>query len=127
MEFLKAVSLLTRWAAEIDNAEVTPSLLTQFVDTVVPQLARGFHNITHPQIRHKETNIEREFKRLLTNLPRGHNARSQSLARLQSLNESWRKKQTKREKSKLHYAMIKGSKIKRAIDKALNPAQSSGI
>ena len=127
VEFLKAISALTRWAAEIDNAEVTPALFTPLVDTVVPQLAGALHNITRPQIQHKETKIERQFKRLLTNLPRGHNARSQSLARLQSLNEAWRKKQRKREKSKLYYAMIKGSKIKRAVHKALNPVQSSVI
>ena len=107
--------------------EVPPDLLVQHINTLVPQIATAFHQITRPQLAHRETSIEREFKTVLNRMPNAQAARTQALKRLQSISEKWRDKQRKKEKKKLHYAMVKGSKIKRTIDKALHLVPSVGI
>ena len=71
--------------------------------------------------------MEREFKRLLGQLPREKKAHSPTLRRLQKLSKDCRERQCKREKKKLHYALVKGAKIKSAINKALNPTQTAPI
>ena len=127
VEFHKTIQPLHQWAWQMTQHEVSPDLLVQYTNTLVPQIATAFHQITRPQWAHRETSIEREFKSVLNRMPKAQAAQTQALKRLQSISEKWRDKQRKQEKKKLHYAMVKGSKIKRAIDKALHPVPSTGI
>ena len=127
LEFLKSIQQLEQWAYEVTRVQVSPHRLVQFINSVVPQLARAFHQITRPCNPHRETPIEREFKERLSQLPKGHAQRTRALRRLQERSESWRARQSKREKKKLHYAMVKGSKIKKSIDKSLRPDQKQHI
>ena len=127
VEFHKTIQPLHQWASQMIQHEVSPDLLVQYINTLVPQIGTAFHQITRPQLAHRETSIEREFKSILNRMPKGQAARTQALKRSQSISEKWRDKQRKKEKKKLHYAMVKGSKIKRAIDKALHPVPSTGI
>ena len=98
LEFLKSIQQLEQWAYEVTRVQVSPHRLVQFINSVVPQLARAFHQITRPCNPHRETPIEREFKEWLPQLPKGHAQRTRALRRLQELSESWRARQSKREK-----------------------------
>ena len=127
LEFHKTIQPLQKWASQMIQHEVPPNLLVQHINAGVPQITTAFHQITRPQLAHYETSIEREFKTALNRMPKAQAARTQARKRLQSISEKWRDKQRKKEKKKLHYAMVKGSKIKRAIDKALHLVPSTGI
>ena len=98
LEFLKSIQQLEQWAYEVTRVQVSPHRLVQFIYSVVFQLARAFHQITRPCNPHRETPIEREFKERLSQLPKGHAQRTRTLRRLQELSESWRARQSKREK-----------------------------
>ena len=98
LEFMKSIQQLEQWAYEVTRVQVSPHRLVQFINSVVPQLARAFHQITRPCNPHRETPIEREFKERLSQLPKGHAQRTRALRRLQELSESWRARQSKREK-----------------------------
>ena len=99
----------------------------EYVNKVIPQISPSFHTITNPSVQHRETSVEREFKRILRRLPRERKAHSPTLQRLQKLSEDWRERQRKQKKKKLHYTLVKGAKIKSAINKALNHTQTAPI
>ena len=97
------------------------------MNILVEQIALSFHKTTRPQFKHIETKIERDFKRTLQNMPSNPQRRKDALKNLQHLNEKWVNKQSVREKKRLHYSLVRGSKIKRAIDKVLNPTQDEPV
>ena len=125
--FLASLQPLEHWASQLSSHSLPPAMLVEYVNDVIPQISSLYHSVTRPHVEHQETSIEREFKKLLQQLPRHRTTRYNTLSRLQRLNKRWREKQRKREKKKLHYAMVKGSKIKAAINRALNPTQSHPV
>ena len=96
-----------------------------YANKVMEQISSFFQTITNPNVQHQETSVEREFKRILRCLPRKRKAHSPILQSLQKLSEDWRERQRKREKKRLHYALVNGAKINSAINNALNPTQTS--
>ena len=95
----------------------------QWMNIITQQVATAYQGITRLVAQHRETRMEREFKRALVRVPSNTEWQKRALRRLQNLNEKWTKKRTEKEKERLHYCMIKGRKIKKAIDQALHPQQ----
>ena len=91
------------------------------------QIANVFHEITKPMVEHKESRLETEFKHSLASLPKDTDRRKQTLRRLQDPNEKWRSGIQTKQKKRLHYSMVRGNKLKRAIDQALNPRHRAPI
>ena len=99
----------------------------QWMNTVTQQVATAYHGITRPLVQHRETRMEREFKQALAGVPSNTEGRKKALRKLQGLNERWTKERTEKEKKRLHYCMIQGRKIKKAVDQALNPQQRTQV
>ena len=97
------------------------------MNTVTQQVATAYHGITRPSVQHRETRMEREFKQALAGVPSNTEGRKKALRKLQGLNRRWTKKRTEKEKKRSHYCMIKGRKIKKAVDQALNPQQRTQV
>ena len=125
--FLSGIQRLEDCASWVGFQTSPSPLLVDYVNRVIPQISCLFRTITKPYIQHGETSVEREFKRVLGQLPRKRKAHSPTLRRLQKLSEDSRERQCKREKKKLHYALVKGAKIKSAINKAPNSTQTAPI
>ena len=91
------------------------------------QIAVSFHRITNPMKTHKETILEREYKSVLSSLSDNTASRKRVLIKLQDLNQKWTKQSVTPQKKQLLYSMVRGSNIKQAIERALNPCQRSPI
>ena len=125
--FLYQLSPLEQWAAPTDFSSISEAQLVQYVDIIVQQISIVFHRITRPNIQHKETKLEKQYKALLNTLSDNTASRKRTLSKLQELNEQWTKKISARQKKQLHHSMVKGSKIKKAVENALNPSRKSPI
>ena len=94
-----------------------------FLSTLTPSAAKclTYHSITRPGHSHSDTQIQKQFKSILLNLPSGGEPRKTALRKLQAMSDSWRAKISEKKKRKLHYAMVRCSKIERAVYESLNP------
>ena len=126
-EFTSKLSPLEEWAKNIPMDQVSLGECVQWMNTVTQQVANAYHGITRPSAQHRETRMEREFKQALASVPSTTEGRKKTLRKLQDLNERWTKKRTEKEKKRLHYCLIKGRKIKKAVDQALNPQQRTQV
>ena len=126
-EFTSKLSPLEEWAKNIPMDQVSLDECVQWMNTVTQQVANAYDRITRPSAQHRETRMEREFKQALASVPSTTEGRKKTLRKLQDLNERWTKKRTEKEKKRLHYCMINGRKIKKAVDQALNPQQRTQV
>ena len=94
---------------------------------MVEQIAVSFHRTTNPMNPHKEAKLEREYETVLSSLSDNTASRKRVLIKLQDLNQRWTKQSVTPQKKQVHYSMVRGSKIKQAIQRALNPCQRSPI
>ena len=126
-EFTNKLSPLEEWAKNIPMHQVSLNDCVQWMNTVTQQVATAYHGITRPLVQHRQTRMEREFKQALAVVPSNTEGRKKALRKLQGLNERWTKKRTEKERKRLPYCMIKGRKIKKAVDQALNPQQRTQV
>ena len=127
IDFLSHIEPLERWAATLDLSQVPDAQFCSYLDSLVEQIGVAFHRTTNPMKPHKETKLEREYKSVLSSISDNTASRKRALIKLQELNQKWTKKIATRQKKQLHYSLVKGSKIKQAIERALKPCQKSPI
>ena len=126
-QFHASLQPLEVWAVGYRPTAVPQEDLVSHVNSLVDQVAQAYHSVTRPPTKHSETKIERDFQRALSNLPQHAQRRKEALKNLQQLSEKWRKKQSAREKKRLHYSMVRGSKNKKTIDSVLNHKQHTPV
>ena len=120
-KFCEQITPLEKWADDIDQTQVSDQQLCEFMDVIAEQVSIIFHGSTKLQRPHTATGMEKDFTRALHNLPQDTRRRREALHRLQQFHEKWKKRMDKKEKKKLHYSLVRGCKIKKAVEQALNP------
>ena len=81
--------------------QVPPHLFVEDINTLCHKVSLAYHSITRPAQSHSDTQVQKQFKSILANLPSGGEPKKSALRKLQALSDSWRAKIIKKRKHKL--------------------------